>query len=1455
MSIEKRGFFEGMNMDLDEAALSSNMYRYALNIRNGNSEQGAEGVITIAEGNQEVSISLPSGGNRVIMAYDDEANDRVLYMVYNSDGNNRFLGYDYKNSVINTIVSDSGNTLGLSPNFLITSCDVIRDDVTTYALFCDDYSEPKNIDIEAGIRTWDTNQSGSDYIYRKFLGDFDAVAPSSANKDEVYSRDIDITDSAGATQTMTIYYRCTAGTAVDPTSGTTSYTPQAGWEVCPAGYIYGVLASANFTNIVTPHLSQPSVEYSTSANDYNYLYGNLYQYKVRYITGGGRRSAWSPINKFVDPQYPADSHLEPSSYKNISKYNNRMSVFIDVPDTSIFKTVEIAIRRAMNDKSPDDWQLAGKINLPEELEKRVYSDKLQVKFVYDGTTPMMPLDQLDAIQLMSWVPKKARAQAITSKNRVVYANFVEGQPFTLDGQYDINQNPPQVKFYERDNPFDPITGPVLNTFNTTTSAYTTATQEGIFNPVLINTQSGVAFAFPSSVETGRRYQINLSVEYESSTGGNKPIRAEGGTPVTVITETTTVDDLLDDFVTEFENNREFYIGSYEGEEFNLHLVEASSANSGGVDYLILLPPAAATSTSGSVTITPSIRKVPTTTQNTLQSIQSFKRGTVQTFGIVYADDYGRVSSVITHPQFSEANPWWKEEAYSGATSAQAGSSYKAIGQRYARLDLNHDAPSWATKYYIVKSLSNGITNYVSCPLSFADELPKLSDGGTNSLTDAYFFRGWLRPDGAAADVSLVSSGTSLGGQDFIYLPLGALQGSQFGYTNLSNTGIAYDFSKGDRVRLCYNMNGSNKPVGRANYYDSDADAEIVGYYPEQNVIVINAADWPDSLTGSGNQFAATSSAGAVVEVKGALFEIYSPQKERKDEFFHEIYQGTISAETANSRYYHEGDIQNQTSAQSAIIELTNGDCFLKPRSYTYKYDSTAVASGSKSIVYYVEEANYYDKQSSKTWGAGRPNRVVRSTSNEEDQTGAIGETRRETTLRYSEPFLPEQGFNGAATIHDLNFQDANGALKSIQQLHTEGSRLIIFHENAVGWCESDRSVVTTLDGNNMTIAGDTPLSDVVYYGTRAGIGTNPESFAFNDYRKYFVDVDQGQVCRLSQDGVTPISEAGMNKYFKSVFRSMINSPQQDYAFGAYDKRTDEYTLVLKWTEDIEVTDVTDLTITNSGATVVYSGATVADYDFYVSQLIDLTAAAIADGATYYDQVTFAAEVTAVTSTTVTFAIPLTYRNHVDELDDGAELSWYLRIAALTTRTITWSEKLKAWSSFHSFKAENLASAGMDFVSFRAGKIYTHDDTANPMSYYGTDYDGYIDIISNPNPDQVKVWKTAALKATAADAIVVESDFLIPVASADTTGAIEPVTGGAEDSRGKVTTGQAFVYKEGQIYSPYMRVGTGVTYSDFLSGDNIRGYWLRTRFKVNSGVSKMYKIISATFDYIMSNYTR
>jgi hypothetical protein len=916
---------------------------------------------------------------------------------------------------------------------------------------------------------------------------------------------------------MTIYYRCTAGTANDPTSGTSSYTPNANWEICPAGYIYGTLTAASFTNIVAPHLNEPDADYSTSTNDYNYLIGSLWQFKVSWQRADGRESSYSPYTKFLDPSFPADSDLAFSSYLNANKYNNQIEVSVDVPDTTIYSTAKVLVRRQMNDKSPDDWYLAGEIDLVNDIGQRIYTDKLQAKFIFDGSKALMPVDQQKATQIMSWVPKAARAQAITSKNRVVYANFVEGNPITLEGQYDINQNPPDVKFYERDNPYQTATQLTIYDYDSSVISGTPITEESFFDPPIQNA-SGLAFAFPATVDVGKRYYINVGVEYETD-GSTEPIVAQGVGVARFPTSNSTT-TILDSFVDAFTNNERAHLLSYGGEEFDMNLLTASSADSGGTKYLIIQPTAAATS--GSVTVTPQIRKVPTTNVGGVrQSIQSFKRGTMQEFGIGYSDKYGRRSTVIPHPQFLSVNPWWRDQNYSASTqagSAQAGARYEDIGPRFAQITLNHDAPSWATNYHIYKTISNGITNYVSFPLSTSNKLPLLSDGQANPLQGKYFFRGWIKPEQSSDDVGITQTAADLGGQELLYIYLGALQSSQYGYTNQNKTPLAYDYAEGDRIRFCYNED----PVNRADYYEADADAEIVEYYTDYNCIAIRVNELPTSWTDSNGLFRKANEDGtADGDVIGLLAEVYTPQKEKSEEFFYELYTGTVSAETANSRYYHEGDIQNQTSGQGAIIRMTNGDCFLKPRTYTF-YQNNTDPTTSSGNTYFVEEANYYDKISSKTFGTGVPNRVVRTTSQEEDLAGTIGETRRETTLRYSEPILPEQGFNGLGTVYDLNFQDANGALKSIQHLHTEGSRLLIFHENAVGFCEADRSVVTTLDGNNMTIAGDTPLSDVVYYGTRAGIGTNPESFASNDYRKYFVDVDQGQVCRLSQDGVTPI---------------------------------------------------------------------------------------------------------------------------------------------------------------------------------------------------------------------------------------------------------------------------------------------------------------------------------------------
>lgn len=1474
MPTESRTFTGGMNFDMDEALMPPNQYRYALNIRNGNSERGAVGAITNAEGNQEVSVTLPSGGNKVIGSYDDEANDRVIYGVYNTNGDNRIFAYNYKIGQVQTIISDSSNILGFNPEYLITSFNVIDNNDTSYLLFTDNFGEPKNIDINQGIRTYDTITSGGEFVYRKFLGDYDTASPTNTKSGDVYSRDIDIEDTSGATQTITVFYRAKAFTSQTPTTSTTSFTPNSDWEICPAGYIYGNHTEESFTSIVKPHLSQPDANYTTTGADYNFLEGNLYQFKVKLVRADGRESSWSPINEFIAPPTQLDSLINIDAYNNARLLNNAIRLYIDAPDPTIFKSIKIAVRRSMNDSSPSDWQLAENLSIA-DFSKYIYTNKAQIKYLFDGSDATMPLDGDEATQLMSWVPTKAKAQSITSRNRVLYSNFTEGRPYTLDGANDIQSKPPTVKFKERDNPYNTINDTIdLFEYDGTTIG-AAVTDETVFGTP-IETPSGLAFRFPTSIKEGVEYKINLSVRHFGLDSFGIQDQEEITTDIRVIAQTTAASSLLDSFTNNINNSKDLFVynKTIAGETYvwNDHMIIASSSNTGSRDYLIVEPIPQSALAAG-VSAQSDIYKVPTAEVGlNTRAKPSFKRGSQQKFAIAYSDKYGRISTAIEHENFSQYNPWWRDKSYDTKTAeARAGLYFEYIGNRYAEISLNHDAPSWATHYHLLKTNSNGIRNHVSFPLSNTTGLPKLSNGNSNPLEGAYFYRGFLRREYRDIDSATTLSATSVDDMELIYIPLTSLQGSSVGYTQINEAPLAYDYTSGDRIRLCYYILSTSPhiPTSNSQYFEAEADAEIVFYDAEINAIAIRPKDLPDNLVGPTGIFAATNSAGAggagnQSAIRGLLCEIYTPVKEKPPEFYYEIYTNTISADTANSRYYHVGNKQTQSSSQEAIIELTNGDVFLKPRTYVWKSDLAALSDTARTQVfdYFLEEANYYDKSASKTWGAGRPNRSVKSTSKEEDITGFLGEAKRPTTIRYSEPFLPDQGFNGLGTVYDFNFKDANGGLKSIQHLHTEGSKTYVFHENAVGYAESDRAVTTTLDGNNITIGANTPLSDVVYYGTSAGIGTNPESFTANNYRKYFVDVDQGQVCRLSQDGITPISNQGMDKYFKSVFRSMINSPEKDLAYGAYDKRTDEYTITLKWNVEVSGNSQTNVASTSSGALLTFTVGDTSGYDLYAGGFLKVfipqQSSGTGSGATYYNSIEDEFAVSSITSTTIALDVPSEYQSQIDtQFNQGDPTpDFNAFIYPLASRTLTYSERLKAWTSFHSFNAENICSAGMDFVSFRAGKLYTHDDYDNPHRYYGTDYPAYIDVISNgAAPDQIKAWKTAALKLTTEDASVVSTDFLVPVASADTTGAQEPMDGGVETSSGKYSTSQTPVAKEGQLYFPYMRTGTGTSYSDFVQGDNLRGYWIRTRFKIIDGVTKIYKILSSKFEFFGSQSTR
>ena len=76
-----------------------------------------------------------------------------------------------------------------------------------------------------------------------------------------------------------------------------------------------------------------------------------------------------------------------------------------------------------------------------------------------------------------------------------------------------------------------------------------------------------------------------------------------------------------------------------------------------------------------------------------------------------------------------------------------------------------------------------------------------------------------------------------------------------------------------------------------------------------------------------------------------------------------------------------------------------------------------------------------------------------------------------------------------------------------------------------------------------------------------GISTDPESFAVDQYRAYFTDKSRGAVLRLSQDGLTPISNVGMKDWFGD------NLALASSAVGSVDDKKSAYNLTLNREEN------------------------------------------------------------------------------------------------------------------------------------------------------------------------------------------------------------------------------------------------------------------------------------------------
>lgn len=209
----------------------------------------------------------------------------------------------------------------------------------------------------------------------------------------------------------------------------------------------------------------------------------------------------------------------------------------------------------------------------------------------------------------------------------------------------------------------------------------------------------------------------------------------------------------------------------------------------------------------------------------------------------------------------------------------------------------------------------------------------------------------------------------------------------------------------------------------------------------------------------------------------------------------------------------------------------------------------------------------------------------RPSSNIEDYK----KNHRTTSLTYSNVYDQTTKYNGLNEFNlaYANYKDMDDNFGDVNKILNREADLIVFQENRVSRILINKNVIYNADGSgNIAATKDVLGQDIPYMGG-FGVVNNPFAVVHWGGRVYFVDERRRVVCRLSQDGITPISDYGMIDWFNDH----LDNANQPLVIAEYDPRDRQYALTMKgtqeeWREDeVECEILYDDTDTDSDGTV------------------------------------------------------------------------------------------------------------------------------------------------------------------------------------------------------------------------------------------------------------------------------
>lgn len=264
--------------------------------------------------------------------------------------------------------------------------------------------------------------------------------------------------------------------------------------------------------------------------------------------------------------------------------------------------------------------------------------------------------------------------------------------------------------------------------------------------------------------------------------------------------------------------------------------------------------------------------------------------------------------------------------------------------------------------------------------------------------------------------------------------------------------------------------------------------------------------------------------------------------------------GSIIVGTYNTIINGNASISDKsgTIVKPAKIEIQGVDTFK-----TYQTVSTALGDTS----HWIDSESVSFFYDSKAADFGRPNR---SDDTERQVT-------RLSTPIWSERLVPETFINGLSSVFDTSFQYYPQYYGGIQLFDVKGDSVIMFQENKVGLVGVNQITYNDIQGGSSVGASNNVLNPQAnYYNGDFGIGKHPESHArFGDVH-YFIDTTRGVILRLSNDGLTPISDIyNMHNYVTDKCKEITDYSLKINIFGCFDAKFNEYIVSFQGKGDIK----------------------------------------------------------------------------------------------------------------------------------------------------------------------------------------------------------------------------------------------------------------------------------------------